>query len=188
VNIVCFLWHEIGQNQLSFLIGRKANSKVLTERNERSQIHSQTCSLAKLRSQRDTHIVCLTRVLMGRHDYSHSIFCCEFFFAINFFYVVPRLGLMVCFYTSCAGLASTCADTNINVGDTIRYSCTKDTELLSFVLCTAIIPVLFCFMHVFCMMVYKKGSNPYSWTHIQEETGKNWFCFRNGDRKLLIKD
>ena len=95
---------------------------------------------------------------------------------------------MVCFYTSCAGLTSTCADTNINVGDTIRYSCTKDTTLLSFVLSIAIFPVFFCSMHVFCMMVHKKFSNLYSWTHVQQESGKNCFCFTYGDGETLITD
>ena len=56
---------------------------------------------------------------------------------------------MVCFlkFISCAGLNLTCADTNINAGDTARYSCTKDAALLSFVFffyCDCFGRLLFC--------------------------------------------
>jgi hypothetical protein len=87
------------------------------------------------------------------------------------------------FYTSRAGLTATCADTNINAGDTIRYSRTKDTTLMSFVLFIANVSVFFCFMHVYNVLVHKKCSTPYSWTHVQEEGGKNSFYLTYDDRK-----
>ena len=131
------------------------------------------------------HIICLTHFLMGRHNYSHGPpFFIRIIFYEYFFDVVPRLGFLVFFYTSCVGLTATCADVNINVGDTTRHSRTKDTTLLTFVLFIAIVSGFSCFMHVYGVLVHKKYPNPYSWTHVQEERGKNCLCFTYGGQKI----
>jgi len=70
----------MGQNQLSFLIGRKGSSTVLTECNDRSQIHSQTCTLAKLRSQRGTHYLPYTCPNGTTYLFTQPLFCYGFFF------------------------------------------------------------------------------------------------------------
>jgi hypothetical protein len=63
---------------------------------------------------------------------------------------------MVCFFfVSRTGLTPTCADTNINVGDTIRCSRTKDSALLSFVFFIAIVSG---FLFLFCTCMWCVGA------------------------------
>jgi len=58
--------------------------------------------------------------------------------------------------------------------------------LMSFVLFIAIVSVFFRFMHVYNVLGHKKCSNPYSWTHVQEEGGKSSFYLTYDDGKLFI--
>jgi len=79
---------------------------------------------------------------------------------------------MVCFYTSCAGLTSKCADTNINVGDTIRYSRTVQKTLRCCSLyfhsdCTG-------FISFHAYVLYDGAQKVYEPIQLDTRTGEKW--------------